>query len=89
MEKSKIFLSFFDLSPARAPKIPGHSHAAFIFLWYDGGKYEHKEERTMRILVVEDQPEMNALLVKQLTAAHYSVDGCLNGNDALEYLAGG
>ena len=43
----------------------------------------------MRILVVEDQPEMNALLVKQLTAAHYSVDGCLNGNDALEYLAGG
>ena len=43
----------------------------------------------MRILVVEDQPEMNALLVKQLTAAHYSVDGCLNGKDALEYLAGG
>ena len=28
----------------------------------------------MRILVVEDQPEMNALLVKQLEAAHYSVD---------------
>lgn len=43
----------------------------------------------MRVLVVEDQPEMNALLVKQLTAAHYSVDGCLNGNDALDYLAGG
>ena len=43
----------------------------------------------MRVLVVEDQPEMNALLVKQLTDAHYSVDGCLNGNDALDYLAGG
>lgn len=43
----------------------------------------------MRVLVVEDQPEMNALLVKQLTEAHYSVDGCLNGNDALDYLAGG
>ncbi|HIZ61181.1 MAG TPA: response regulator transcription factor [Candidatus Gemmiger avistercoris] len=43
----------------------------------------------MRVLVVEDQPEMNALLVRQLNEAHYSVDGCLNGNDALDYLAGG
>ena len=42
----------------------------------------------MRVLVVEDQPEMNALLVRQLSDAHYSVDGCLNGNDALDYLAG-
>ena len=43
----------------------------------------------MRILVVEDQPEMNALLVKQLKAAQYSVDSCLTGHDALDYLAGG
>lgn len=43
----------------------------------------------MRILVVEDQPEMNALLVKQLKAAQYSVDSCLTGYDALDYLAGG
>ena len=43
----------------------------------------------MRILVVEDQPEMNALLVKQLTAEHYSVDSCHTGTDALDYLAGG
>ena len=43
----------------------------------------------MRILVVEDQPEMNALLVKQLKAAGYSVDSCLTGTDALDYMAGG
>lgn len=43
----------------------------------------------MRVLVVEDQPEMNALLVKQLKAAQYSVDSCLTGTDALAYLAGG
>ena len=43
----------------------------------------------MRILVVEDQPEMNTLLVKQLKAAQYSVDSCLTGHDALDYLAGG
>ena len=42
----------------------------------------------MRILVVEDQPEMNALLVKQLKAAQYSVDSCLTGNDGLVYLEG-
>ena len=48
-----------------------------------------KGERNMRILVVEDQPEMNALLVKQLKAAQYSVDSCLTGTDALAYLAGG
>lgn len=42
----------------------------------------------MRLLVVEDEPSLNALLAKQLTAAHYSVDGCLNGLDAMDYLAG-
>ena len=42
----------------------------------------------MRILVVEDEPRLNELLVKQLTAAHYSVDGCLNGLDAMDYLTG-
>ena len=42
----------------------------------------------MRLLVVEDEPKMNALLVKQLTDAHYTVDSCLDGSDALDYLAG-
>ena len=40
----------------------------------------------MRIFVVEDEPELNHLLVKQLQAAHYSVDSCFNGTDALDYL---
>lgn len=31
----------------------------------------------MRILVVEDEQALNELLVKQLQAAHYSVDGAL------------
>ena len=43
----------------------------------------------MRILVVEDQPDMNRLLVQQLTAARYSVDSCHTGTEALDYLAGG
>ena len=40
----------------------------------------------MRIFVVEDEPELNHLLVKQLQAAHYSVDSCFNGTDALDDL---
>ena len=40
----------------------------------------------MRILVVEDEPSLNALLVKRLAAAHYSVDGCADGSDALDHM---
>ena len=39
----------------------------------------------MRILVVEDEPAMNELVVKKLVSEHYSVDTCNNGADALDY----
>ena len=39
----------------------------------------------MRILVVEDEPRLNELIVKQLNAMHYSVDACLRGDDAVSY----
>ena len=42
----------------------------------------------MRILVVEDTKDMNRLIVKALTKAGYSVDGCYDGEEALDYLAG-
>lgn len=42
----------------------------------------------MRILVVEDTRDMNRLIVKALTKAGYSVDGCYDGEEALDYLAG-
>ena len=42
----------------------------------------------MRLLVVEDEPDLNRLLKKRLEEAHYSVDACLNGADALDYLRG-
>ena len=42
----------------------------------------------MRILVVEDTKDMNRLIVKALTKAGYSVDGCFDGEEALDYLAG-
>lgn len=38
--------------------------------------------------MVEDEPSLNALLVKQLQAAHYSVDSCLTGTDVFDYLRG-
>ena len=42
----------------------------------------------MRILVVEDARDMNHLIVKMLKKAGYSVDGCFDGQEALEYLLG-
>ncbi|MCC8183020.1 MAG: response regulator transcription factor [Clostridiales bacterium] len=41
----------------------------------------------MRILVVEDEPKLNELIVKRLQMEHYSVDACLNGREAMDYLA--
>lgn len=42
----------------------------------------------MRILVVEDAKDMNRLIVKTLTKAGCSVDGCFDGEEALDYLLG-
>ena len=42
----------------------------------------------MRILVVEDEKDMNRLIVKMLEKAGYGVDGCFDGEEALEYLSG-
>ncbi|MCC8356265.1 MAG: response regulator transcription factor [Oscillospiraceae bacterium] len=42
----------------------------------------------MRILVVEDAKDMNRLIVKTLTKAGYSVDGCFEGEEALDHLLG-
>ena len=37
----------------------------------------------MRILIAEDQPELRRMLVKNLTAAGYTVDGVPDGAEAL------
>ena len=42
----------------------------------------------MRILVAEDAKDLNRLIVKTLTKAGYSVDGCFNGEEALDYVDG-
>ncbi|MBR0409748.1 MAG: response regulator transcription factor [Eubacterium sp.] len=41
----------------------------------------------MRILVVEDQQDLNEIIVRKLKREYYSVDSCLTGDDALAYLA--
>ena len=42
----------------------------------------------MRILVVEDEKDMNRLIVKTLKKVGYSVDGCYDGEEALLNLMG-
>lgn len=41
----------------------------------------------MRILVVEDEKNLNRILAETLTDEGYSVDRCFNGQQALEYMA--
>ena len=40
----------------------------------------------MRILIAEDEKDLNRLITSRLKAEHYSVDSCFNGQEALEYL---
>lgn len=40
----------------------------------------------MRILVAEDERDLNRILTSSLEAEHYSVDSCHSGTEALEYL---
>ena len=40
----------------------------------------------MRILVAEDEKDMNRLITKRLKAENYSVDSCYNGKEVFEFL---
>lgn len=41
----------------------------------------------MRILIAEDERDLNGILVKKLTSEGYSVDACFDGEEALENLS--
>ena len=40
----------------------------------------------MRILVAEDEKDLNRVIVKELIKNHYSVDACYDGQEALDYI---
>ena len=42
----------------------------------------------MRILVVEDEKDLNRIITKTLSKSGYTVDGCFDGNEVEHYLAG-
>lgn len=41
----------------------------------------------MRVLIAEDERDLNKILADRLKAEHYSVDSCYDGREALDYLA--
>ena len=41
----------------------------------------------MRILVVEDEVNLNNLITEKLKDNHYGVDSCFDGEDALYYIS--
>lgn len=42
----------------------------------------------MRVLVVEDERDMNRIICKKLKVEGYSVDSCFDGGEALDYING-
>ena len=42
----------------------------------------------MRLLVVEDQKDLNEIIVRKLSREGYAVDACYDGKDALDYIRG-
>ena len=40
----------------------------------------------MRILIAEDEKDLNQILTARLAAEHYGVDSCRDGQEALDYL---
>ncbi len=40
----------------------------------------------MRILIAEDEKDLNRIITERLNEAHYSVDSCMDGQEALDYL---
>ena len=42
----------------------------------------------MRLLVVEDQKDLNEIIVRKLPNEHYTVDACYTGDDALDFIRG-
>lgn len=47
-----------------------------------------KEEPNMKLLVVEDEKDLNRIIVRHLKAEGYSVDSCFDGETAIDYLEG-
>lgn len=41
----------------------------------------------MRLLVVEDQEDLNEIIVRKLKRENYAVDSCTRGDEALDYLS--
>lgn len=40
----------------------------------------------MKVLIVEDEPSLNKIMLKKLRADGFSADSCFNGSEALDYI---
>ena len=49
--------------------------------------YNKKEVTHMRILLAEDERDLNEIIVRKLTAEGYSVDACFDGEEAAGILS--
>ena len=40
----------------------------------------------MKVLIVEDEPSLNKIMLKKLRADGFSADSCFNGSEAVDYI---
>ena len=52
------------------------------------GKTKREGLRTVRLLVVEDQKDLNEIISRKLAREGYAVDSCFDGKEALLYMNG-
>ena len=45
-----------------------------------------REVNVMRVLLAEDEPDLNRIITKKLTSEGYSVDSCTDGEGAIDCL---
>ena len=43
-----------------------------------------REVNVMRVLLAEDEPDLNRIITKKLTSEGYSVDSCTDGEGAID-----
>ena len=67
-------------------KLRYDSHATFIKVWHTEDEH-HLGGDGMRLLLAEDERDLNAILTQKLSKDGYLVDSCFDGEDALSYLA--
>ncbi len=83
-----VFLVYYPCRSDDADGRPFPEGAPALCVQRQGRQQANGKERRsgVRILVAEDDRDLNGIIVKKLVAEGYAVDSCYTGREALEYM---